>query len=269
MKISYYIPQKLGGLSSVIWEQRSESLQSWQILPSGHLELIFNLGDKVQQLSGKHVSNSFNPTENFCFLSGLHTKPLYMTISNFHVMGVQLKPIAVKALFGLPCSELKDWALPAAVLLKNEIEEIETTFHTLPDFIARAQWIENFLVKRLRADSDLTMAIRLHNILQQAVAGRQNDKPIHIEELTGYSRMHNYRLFKTWLGLSPSESISLMQFTEAVRSLHNENHSLTKAALQLGYYDQSHFIRLFKQFAQMTPGQYLRQKTSLPGQLPH
>jgi AraC-like DNA-binding protein len=42
---------------------------------------------------------------------------------------------------------------------------------------------------------------------------------------------------------------------------------LIDVGLENGYYDQSHFIRSFHEFADMTPGEYRRQMSSIPGQL--
>lgn len=95
----------------MIWEQESDTPSNWQILPSGFVELIFNLGPAMENVQGKRVGGAFNPTEEFCFLSGIHTQPLYMSFPRFKIMGVQMHPLAVKAVFGLPCKEVRDWAL--------------------------------------------------------------------------------------------------------------------------------------------------------------
>jgi AraC-like DNA-binding protein len=80
--------------------------------------------------------------------------------------------------------------------------------------------------------------------------------------------MHTYRLFKDWLGLSPSQAISMKQFIYSLDQMHQEHENLTQIALANGYYDQPHFIRAFRKFAEMTPRQYLNNKTQIVGQLP-
>ena len=134
MEVNFHIPHSLAPLVHVIWEQRSSGSSAWRILPSGKVELIFNLGPRMDRVEGKRVGGSFDPTAWFCFLSGLHTRPLDMSFHNFHVIGVQMEPIAVKALFGIPCEEVRDWAVHGEELL-TEIHMIEDhlrgpgTFH--------------------------------------------------------------------------------------------------------------------------------------------
>ncbi len=240
----------------------------WQILPSGCLELIFNLGEKMDHIQGQKVNDSFNPTENFCFLSGLHTRPLYMEFSNFHVMGVQMSPLAAKSLFGIPCSELKDWAIPGDQLLR-QVTEIEDQLRSLQDFTSRAHWLEAFICRRLLEEQNLKEALKIQQVVGLACKRKQNGKPVQLEELTGYSRMHTFRLFKDWMGLSPSRTLALQQFTSTVSELHIHDGHLTQIGLNQGYFDQPHFIRNFKEHAQMTPGQYRTQMSPFPGQLPY
>lgn len=266
MEIQMHQPKSLYPLARIIWEQNYAGHLCWQILPSGCLELIFNLGEKMDHVQGEKVNDTFNPTENFCFLSGLHTKPLYLEFSNFHVMGIQLEPIAAMCLFGIPCSELQDWAIPGEEIIQH-IHTIEDQLRSLPNFNSRVHWLESALLKRLFEHEDLKEAIQIQHVVHIASARKQEGTPIRLESLTGYSRMHTFRLFKNWLGLSPSKSLALNQFTGAIKAMHQHSVPLTRIGLQMGYFDQPHFIRNFKAHAQMTPGQYRSQMSFLPGQL--
>jgi AraC-like DNA-binding protein len=58
-----------------------------------------------------------------------------------------------------------------------------------------------------------------------------------------------------------------MQFIRSVEALHNPTAKLGDVAFSSGFYDQAHFIRSFKDFADMTPGAYRKQMTNRPGQL--
>lgn len=268
MQFQLYQPRSLHHLVRLIWEQKYTGQLRWQILPSGCLELIFNLGEKVNHVLGERVNDSFNPTENFCFLSGLHTKPLYMEFSNFHVMGVQMTPLAARSFFSIPCSELKDWAIPGDQLIR-QIKEIEDRLLRLPDFSSRALWLEEFLFHRIREEQKVKEAIKIHQVVGLASNRRQGGKPVQLEQLTGYSRMHTFRLFKDWMGLSPGRSLALRQFTGAVDEIHSQPSQLTQIGFDQGFFDQPHFIRNFRDHARMTPGQYRSRMGTLPGQLPY
>lgn len=263
MRIQYYIPAKLRGLVQMIWEQQSETPTRWQILPSGKVELIFNIGPKMEDIDGKRIGGDFNPTERFCFLSGLHTKPLYMSFSRFHVMGIQMQPIAVKAFFGIPCIEVRDWAIWGEYIL-NEINKIEDQLRGKGSFMQKAKCLEKFLFSKVNENSELYIAFKLNDIVNKFSGSTE---VIKIGDLTGYSRTHTHRLFTEWLGLSATHCLRLQQFLRALEQIHYTPEKLTDIAFQNGYYDQAHFIRHFREFANMTPGAYKRQKTDLIGQL--
>jgi AraC-like DNA-binding protein len=251
----------------MIWEQRAEFPANLQILPTGFVELIFNVGPAMDNLHGKLVGESFNPTQHFCFLSGLHTKPLTMSFTRFHVMGVQMHPLAVKAIFGLPCNEVRDWAVLGELILP-ELAEIEDKLRCQGDFLTKARWLENHLLTKIRETGDLHTAFKMQDTIQVAKRRLRLGERVKIESLTGYSRMHTTRLFNDWFGLPPAQTLRLHQFINAVNLFHTSPERLTDIGLQSGFYDQAHFIHTFREFADMTPGEYKKQMLPhLVGQL--
>ncbi len=67
-------------------------------------------------------------------------------------------------------------------------------------------------------------------------------------------------LFHKYVGMSPIKYLQLKLIIESVQRLKAQPQtSLTELALDLGFYDQSHFIRVFKAHLKMTPGEYQRQ----------
>ncbi len=131
----------------------------------------------------------------------------------------------------------------------------------------RAQWFENFLLKRINETPDLHLAIRLEHALKKHVTQKGNGSKKSIEDMMGYSRTQTYRLFNMWFGISSHSYLKLLQFIRAVESLHEPSVRLVDAGLTNGYYDQSHFIRTFQDFAEITPGEYRKLMSSFPGQL--
>lgn len=250
----------------MIWEQKTDYSSNWKLLPSGCVELIFNLGPPLKNLQAKELHKHFNPTEKFCFLSGLHTKPLKAYFPEFHVMGVQLYPLAVKTLFGFPCSEIKDWAVLGTDILP-EINQIEDFLRQEVDFYKRAAYLEDFLLRKIREHSELYTAFKIRDLIPEVIFDLSCGKNTSIQAVSGYSRMHTNRLLKDWFGVPSSKALRLHQFVKAVNAFHLENDSLTDIGLTCGFYDQSHFIRTFHEFANITPGEYRKSKSHLPGQL--
>lgn len=248
----------------LIWEHEMLDSGSYTALPSGKVEIIFPIRP-VKQLDAVKITPSDNPVNNFsCFLSGLHTRPLKMTFEQFHTFGIQMKPVAVKALFGMPLCEIRDYFVEGSLVF-DTINMMEDKLHSCGNFIERAQWFENFLLSKINESPDLHIAIHLDRTIRKFISQEHNGSGKSIRDLMGYSRTQTHRLFNEWFGISVHSYQKLLQFIRTTETLHDTSLKLTEAGLVNGYYDQSHFIRTFQGFAEMTPGEYRKQMTALPG----
>jgi AraC-like DNA-binding protein len=71
------------------------------------------------------------------------------------------------------------------------------------------------------------------------------------------------RHFKKHTGVTPQVFLTIVR-VEKARKFLDEQYPLVEAALEAGFYDQSHFHRYFHRFTSFTPGQYrTRQADSL------
>lgn len=88
----------------------------------------------------------------------------------------------------------------------------------------------------------------------------QLDQPFSLQSLSAdvdLSPYHFLRLFKKQTGLSPLAYLQNIRVEEAKRLLSN-GVSISEAAYQTGFADQSHLTRLFKRLTGITPGVYAR-----------
>lgn len=70
------------------------------------------------------------------------------------------------------------------------------------------------------------------------------------------SRFYLLRVFRNQMGVPPHEYQTQVRITHA-RKLLRKGYSILDAALETGFFDQSHFSRNFKRITGRTPGQYL------------
>jgi AraC-like DNA-binding protein len=153
-------------------------------------------------------------------------------------------------------------------LLLPELAEIEDNLRCQGNFLAKARWLENHLSTKIRETSELHTAFKMKETIHQAKCLLHCGERVTMESLTGYSRMHTFRLFNEWFGLAPGQTLRLHQFTSAISLFHTSSVRLTDVGLQSGFYDQAHFIHTFREFADMTPGEYKkRMLPHLVGQL--
>jgi AraC-like DNA-binding protein len=68
--------------------------------------------------------------------------------------------------------------------------------------------------------------------------------------------------FRKIIGTSPKQFCFIVRMKHAIGSISRENGSLYSTAFNLGYFDQTHFIKDFKAFTGQTPSLYLNREAS-------
>lgn len=62
-----------------------------------------------------------------------------------------------------------------------------------------------------------------------------------------------HRMFNRFVGVNPITYINLIRFRALLQLSSNSSNNLLRNALDVGYYDQSHFIKQFRKFSTLTP----------------
>jgi transcriptional regulator GlxA family with amidase domain len=80
------------------------------------------------------------------------------------------------------------------------------------------------------------------------------------------SRFHFARLFRARMGMSPMQYVRHERIAMAKYLLRDgETQSLSRIAAALGFFDQSHFTRVFGSLTGQSPGEYARTQTEAAG----
>lgn len=263
MQFQEYKSSKISHLVISIFERKVTVPLQVTMLPDHTVSLIFNLGEKIKKAQGIKVNSEiFNPTSTFCFITGLHTEPLYFDMKGLHSFGLNLKPSAIRAFWGVPVSEFQDIVVDWQI--KNELDFIEDNLRKRNSFQERATWLEDYFLEKLKR-VDVGYSTQLGKLMTAIEKDLYSGQRPDIYSYTGYSKMHTNRIFKEWIGLPPGKVLRYRQFLKAIELMHQDKYNLTQIGYSCGFYDQSHFIRVFEEFAKMTPGAYQRQKTPIKG----
>lgn len=97
----------------------------------------------------------------------------------------------------------------------------------------------------------LTPAVRY---LEQSY--RDNVRLADLADHCGLSSTHLHRLFRRLLRMSPSEYLLALRLQEGRRLLATTDDPLSVIAVDIGFFDQSHFSRRFRKATGMTPTKY-------------
>lgn len=201
----------------------------------------------IQCLNGKNALHSAD-YEHVCAasLKGATSKPalVHMEPTYSHV-AVSFFPHGLKALFGIDGQETIDGVFDLHHFFPHDvIEKImdEQNNH------ARISLLDACLLKQLNVVKAVDWrVVNFLNLCPRAHYGRQL-------KYYGISERQFERKFIQSIGLTPSCYKRVVRFESAVfRIQHDHYKSLADLAYELGYADQSHFNREFKQFSGLTP----------------
>lgn len=83
-----------------------------------------------------------------------------------------------------------------------------------------------------------------------------------LSEITGYSNRHINRMFTEYFGYGPKDYCRLIRFQLALSEIIDEPQRCNSEFIShIGYSDQAHFQREFKQFMNETPRQFIKKLT--------
>lgn len=232
------------------WLLESDDIvHSQRIIPTGNIELVFHRGHLLRQ------QNGFSPRISLCgqTLSFADLQPT----GYVNMITVVFHPFGAKAFFDLPFHELSGLAVSVEDLNKKAFTGLEDKILSTPDDALCIRLIETFLLDRLR----LCKAYNYKRMAEAVDTINKLEKDLSVPLLAEkicLSKKQFQRIFHEYIGLSPKEFMRVVRFHKALFILQNDpSMNFTRLTYECGYYDQSHLIREFKQFAGYTPREYM------------
>jgi AraC-like DNA-binding protein len=173
------------------------------------------------------------------------------------VFGVKFRPGAFLPFLGGPVAGITDGVLPAEQLWGPAAGVLAERMAAAPGVDALVALVEQFLRER-RPPPDPQV-----EFVQRIVAALLHDRTIaRVEDVTvrfGVTPRTLQRLFRRYVGVSPKWVLRRYRLHEAAAVLARQQHRpWADVAAELGYSDQSHFIRDFTAAIGLTPAAYAR-----------
>ncbi|MCJ8209103.1 helix-turn-helix domain-containing protein [Mucilaginibacter sp. RS28] len=133
-----------------------------------------------------------------------------------------------------------------------------TDFMPFPDFIDKMAEIfllndRNEQIEQLEEYWLSKLIPQPLSLLESVLVDIESDQKIDdVARKHNLSRQYLHKLFKNNVGKSPSEYRKIHRFRSAISKQH-ESKTLTQLTYDQSYYDQSHFIKDFRTFANINP----------------
>jgi len=247
--------------ASPIGKAASGAFLREHVLPTGDMHLVFRLAGPPLRLFADAV-DSVGYTVGHAIVGGARSAFYARDVSVATCsVGVQLRPGAARALFGVPADELAERHAPLDALWGAHASEVLERLHEAGMPAARLTLLEDLLNERLKPQPHA-----MHPAIAQALLQLGNGATVSdLVDASGYSHRRFIALFRDAAGLPPKRLERVLRFQRVMAAdAARGNLPWADLAIQSGYCDQPHFNRDFLEITGMTPQAYRRASPSSP-----
>ncbi|MBM9548577.1 helix-turn-helix transcriptional regulator [Leptospira sp. 201903074] len=242
-------PQLIRYVESYLFIQCDESF-SKSIVP--HHSFVLTIKLKGSHDYHTHSDRNHLPTIS---LSGLRKTVKHNTLSRgTEIIIVKFQPWGAFSFLNRPMYELNEIGISGYDLFnKTDLDEIHSRLQETKDNCSKIEQLENFLLKAIK---NQTIDLRIIEAISQMNLTQGKIKIQEIASSVNLSIDTFEKKFREITGVTPKRISSIIRMSSAIRAIPNYT-SFTRLAYDLGYFDQSHFIKEFKSFTGQTPTQFL------------
>jgi len=230
-------------ISSIIycyWElktnERLNDPFTYRVVADGCIDIFFQLD---------------NPSENF--VMGFCKKYTEFPLDNsFHYIGIRFLPTMFPVLFKVDAKELSNRFERLEVVVNETSKFIANNFAGNDEFGQIRSKFDNYfigIIKNSTSDLDSRFKNALHIILKNfGVVNVQSDLDV------GLSQRQLRRYFEYYVGDTAKTFSQVVRFQNILNAKPStQSLRQNKIFFDLGFYDQAHFIKEFKNFYGVTP----------------
>lgn len=233
------------------------------LAPDGFEELIFSCGAAWRRDETRRGERSSAVLDGSYLVGCKSAGVTCARLGPLNMIGIKLWPQALHSLLRTPLREFGSTYVHLRDLPRGPLHDLESRLADCADEASIRQTLDECL-------SRLPLAGRRSDLVEfslRRIFTRRGD--ITIDELANDTSAH-YRTvekrFADHVGLAPKTLARTIRFKHAMHLLQDTRAigrtPITRLA-DLGYYDQSHFVRDFHWFTGTTPGKFLRSQPGL------
>jgi AraC-like DNA-binding protein len=226
-------------------------------VPSADVTLILSLGPTIDVAYPQRHAVA---ARHSCFVAPLHDTWAQTSFTGRQEgVEVNLSPLALRMLLGLPMHEIANRVVDLADLLGREADLLVERLAGIPSWEGRFALLDAALTARLREATAPSPSIAWAWRRLRASAGGVAVSAL-ADEL-GCSRRHLTDGFRDHVGLPPKRVARILRFGRVLGLLERSGgRGLGEIAAACGYADQPHLNRDFRAFAGASPGDWLARR---------
>lgn len=252
LRMQYHQLEEKGPLSNLVkwyWSVESEDTlpQQQKIIPDGYPELIFHSGDPYEINLGDGWR-----TQGGTLLAGQLTKYFHLRNTGCSAMfAIKLQPWAIRTLFDISVTKLTDQVMdvPEGKFgLIDQLKVLAVANNTFEEKVEKS--------RAILSDITVDTSSQGHRAVQKILdtTGAVNIRKLADEVALSERSLERY--FSEHIGLSPKRFSRIIRLAAIFKLITEEKPKWSEIAQKARFYDQSHFIKDFKEFTGEDPSDY-------------
>jgi len=254
-----------------------------RLLPDGAVEIIIDLTDTPKKMYDR---SDFSRSTEFrrAWISGMRRDWIVIEAAPGSSMAViRFRPGGAYPFLGFAVEGITDTVDQLDAVIERAAASLRDRILAARDVEAKMAAVEAWLLERARGRLESNPVIEY---LAERLFAPAGIRITDVVEEVGYSQRHVLSLFRRWVGLSPKQYGRIRRFQQVLTSVAGTTGAVdVEAAAELrasaavepdwadlalahGYYDQSHLVRDFREFAGLSPGAYVAAYRGLENYLP-
>ncbi len=231
-----------------------------RIAPSGTSGLLINLHENELRIYDPAKPERCKRFSG-AVVSGTHSGPFVIDPRELvSIIGVHFRPGGAFPFLGTPASELADAHVDLDALWGTSAIELRERLCVAKTPAERFNLLEKTLVAHLFRPLERHYAVRF-----ALETFARTDSGLVIRDVArdaGLSQRRFIQLFAREVGMSPKLFCRVRRFRQALETVRQTAApDWGRVAVDCGYYDQSHLIHDFRFFSNLSPTEYVRQRS--------
>ena len=235
------------------YRQDGVTLPRHRGLPSGSITLIVSLAEPIRFADGPGAGGRHLES----LVGGLHLRPAVIEQDPYqHGMHIELNPLGVHALLGVPATALTSEVVGTDDLPVRWGRGLAGRLAELPGWDARFALLDREFRAALRP---VTLTGEIQWAWRNLRASHGSYPVAGLAGEVGWSRRHFTERFGREVGLPPKQAARLIRF-ERSTGLIRAGRPLAEVAAEGGFYDQAHLTNEWRALAGCTPGTWIAEE---------
>lgn len=217
------------------------------LVPDGGSSIIFDINYR----QNRHQESIWGVMDKPMVVYNQHSTSKGETMT----FGVDFKPGGLYRFLNMPMCEFVNNSPGLEAVSYSIFHELAESMSNAGSIGEQIHRVESFLLVQLDKINDIQAPV-----MEALYAINSTSGSIRVSELAAglfISERNLRRLFKVYVGISPKTLCRITRLQSALKHcIEDKQRDFLIAAYDNGYFDQSHFIKDFKEFCGYTPGQY-------------